>query len=156
MLVAPVMIVMFVVATAAALDARPELAPQLLALPQALQQDLDFCGQRLPGRIVLVESRLTVLHPKLDRLHRYGKHIPVTLRNILDAALEFIKADPDKPFYVNAWFSDPHATLNPSSGRCTLARRASQPRSLASTSRTLSERSVTATWIRVARRRSTR
>jgi len=34
--------------------------------------------------------------------------------DILDAALEFIKSDPKKPFYVNAWFSDPHATLNPS------------------------------------------
>jgi N-acetylgalactosamine-6-sulfatase len=33
---------------------------------------------------------------------------------ILDAALEFIRQDPSRPFYVNAWFSDPHATLNPS------------------------------------------
>jgi N-acetylgalactosamine-6-sulfatase len=36
--------------------------------------------------------------------------------DILDAALEFIdsRKDPSKPFYINAWFSDPHATLNPS------------------------------------------
>lgn len=36
--------------------------------------------------------------------------------DILDAALEFMdtRQDSSKPFYINAWFSDPHATLNPS------------------------------------------
>ncbi|TWT70072.1 sulfatase family protein [Crateriforma conspicua] len=41
---------------------------------------------------------------------------PVCAANILDATLDFIReqADAPEPFYVNAWFSDPHATLNPS------------------------------------------
>jgi N-acetylgalactosamine-6-sulfatase len=43
-----------------------------------------------------------------------AKNRPHCTRDILDAALEFIKSGSDKPFYVNAWFSDPHATLNPS------------------------------------------
>jgi len=39
---------------------------------------------------------------------------PTCTAEILDAALEFIEADSGRPFYVNAWFADPHATLNPS------------------------------------------
>jgi len=39
---------------------------------------------------------------------------PTCTRDILDAALEFIRSEPRQPFYVQAWFSDPHATLNPS------------------------------------------
>lgn len=43
---------------------------------------------------------------------------PHCTRDILDAALDFIEGHQAKgtgaPFYVNVWFSDPHATLNPS------------------------------------------
>ena len=46
------------------------------------------------------------------------KNRPNCTRDILDAALEFIEthqaSNSDEPFYINAWFSDPHATLNPS------------------------------------------
>ncbi len=41
---------------------------------------------------------------------------PQCTKDILDAALEFIasRQDSSSPFFINAWFSDPHATLNPS------------------------------------------
>lgn len=41
---------------------------------------------------------------------------PNCTADILDAALDFIDAreDKEKPFYINAWLSDPHATLSPS------------------------------------------
>ena len=41
---------------------------------------------------------------------------PQCSADILDAALQFIdsRSEASRPFYINAWFSDPHATLNPS------------------------------------------
>jgi N-acetylgalactosamine-6-sulfatase len=44
---------------------------------------------------------------------------PKCTAQILDAALQFIdtRKEQDQPFYVNAWFSDPHATLNPSAAQ---------------------------------------
>ncbi len=39
---------------------------------------------------------------------------PHATRDILQAALEFIRQHQDRPFYVNVWLSDVHATLNPS------------------------------------------
>ncbi len=41
---------------------------------------------------------------------------PVATKMVLDETLQFIESnkDKDQPFYVNAWFVDPHATLNPS------------------------------------------
>lgn len=39
---------------------------------------------------------------------------PVVTKNILDTTIKFIEANKNKPFYANAWFSDPHATLCPS------------------------------------------
>ncbi len=39
---------------------------------------------------------------------------PHATRDILQAALEFIRRHQDGPFYVNVWLSDVHATLNPS------------------------------------------
>ena len=39
---------------------------------------------------------------------------PVSTKMVLDETLNFIKANKDKPFYVNAWLHDTHATLNPS------------------------------------------
>lgn len=45
-----------------------------------------------------------------------AKNRPQCTAEILDAALEFIDScqGSPEPFYINAWFSDPHATLNPS------------------------------------------
>jgi len=31
----------------------------------------------------------------------------------VDAAIDFIKQDPDKPFYINLWLKDPHTPLHP-------------------------------------------
>lgn len=39
---------------------------------------------------------------------------PHTTEDVLAASLDFIKANQDQPFYVNAWLFDVHATLNPS------------------------------------------
>lgn len=39
---------------------------------------------------------------------------PTITKEILDDALDFIEANRDRPFYANIWFSDTHATLNPS------------------------------------------
>ena len=39
---------------------------------------------------------------------------PTCTKAILDDALAFIKQQDGKPFYANVWFSDTHATLNPS------------------------------------------
>lgn len=39
---------------------------------------------------------------------------PVSTNRILDETLDFIRTHRDKPFYVNAWLFDTHATLNPS------------------------------------------
>lgn len=39
---------------------------------------------------------------------------PTCTKDILDSALEFVQAAKGKPFYANVWFSDVHATLNPS------------------------------------------
>lgn len=39
---------------------------------------------------------------------------PVASKMVLDEAIQFIERHRDGPFYVNAWFVDPHATLNPS------------------------------------------
>ncbi|MBD3266193.1 sulfatase-like hydrolase/transferase [bacterium] len=39
---------------------------------------------------------------------------PVASKLVLDEAIDFIKENKENPFYVNAWFVDPHATLNPS------------------------------------------
>lgn len=39
---------------------------------------------------------------------------PTCTKNILKDTLEFIQSVHDKPFYVNVWFTDVHATLNPS------------------------------------------
>lgn len=39
---------------------------------------------------------------------------PTCTADILDDTLAFIRNHRDGPFYVNAWFSDVHATLNPS------------------------------------------
>ncbi len=38
----------------------------------------------------------------------------VATKMVIDETLEFIEANKDQPFFVNAWFVDPHATLNPS------------------------------------------
>jgi N-acetylgalactosamine-6-sulfatase len=39
---------------------------------------------------------------------------PTCTKDILDDALDFIKTNRAGPFYANVWFSDVHATLNPS------------------------------------------
>ncbi len=39
---------------------------------------------------------------------------PTCTKDILDSTLEFIQSARGKPFYANVWFSDVHATLNPS------------------------------------------
>ncbi len=39
---------------------------------------------------------------------------PTCTKDILDSALEFVQSADGKPFYANIWFSDVHATLNPS------------------------------------------
>lgn len=39
---------------------------------------------------------------------------PTCTKDILHESFEFIKSQKDKPFYANIWFSDVHATLNPS------------------------------------------
>ena len=39
---------------------------------------------------------------------------PHSTQDIFTASLDFIKANQDQPFYVNAWLFDVHATLNPS------------------------------------------
>ncbi len=38
---------------------------------------------------------------------------PYSTQTILDETFDFIKENKDKPFYVNAWLIDMHATLNP-------------------------------------------
>ena len=38
---------------------------------------------------------------------------PMSTHDILNETLEFIKRNKDNPFYVNAWFIDVHAVLNP-------------------------------------------
>lgn len=39
---------------------------------------------------------------------------PVCTRDILNETLSFIRRNPDKPIYANAWLSDVHGSLNPS------------------------------------------
>ncbi len=39
---------------------------------------------------------------------------PVCTKMILDETIKFVEKHKDEPFYAQAWFSDPHATLNPS------------------------------------------
>lgn len=39
---------------------------------------------------------------------------PTATKDIFDETIEFIKNQKEKPFYINAWLSDVHATLNPS------------------------------------------
>jgi len=39
---------------------------------------------------------------------------PTCTKDILDETLKFIAQQGEKPFYANVWFSDVHATLNPS------------------------------------------
>jgi len=39
---------------------------------------------------------------------------PHSTREVLNASLDFIKENKNRPFYVNAWLFDVHATLNPS------------------------------------------
>jgi N-acetylgalactosamine-6-sulfatase len=38
---------------------------------------------------------------------------PCSTEAIIDATIEFIEANRDRPFYVQAWLLDPHAVLNP-------------------------------------------
>lgn len=46
-----------------------------------------------------------------------AKARPTCTKDILDDTLDFIKAHRRGPFYANVWFSDVHATLNPSSAQ---------------------------------------
>ena len=66
--------------------------------------------------------------PEREKIDIWGAaNRPNCTRDILDAALEFIEthqaSGSDEPFYVNAWFSDPHATLNPSQEQLDRVRR---------------------------------
>ena len=50
-----------------------------------------------------------------DRLDIWSAEArPACTKDILDEALKFIEQQGEKPFYANVWFSDVHATLNPS------------------------------------------
>ncbi len=39
---------------------------------------------------------------------------PTSSKTVVDHTLDFISKNAGKPFYINTWFADPHATLNPS------------------------------------------
>lgn len=39
---------------------------------------------------------------------------PTSTKDVLDETMKFIEKNKNNPFYVNVWFSDVHATLNPS------------------------------------------
>lgn len=39
---------------------------------------------------------------------------PMSSARVADCVIDFIKTKQEKPFYINAWFLDVHATLNPS------------------------------------------
>ncbi len=55
--------------------------------------------------------------------HWKAEKRPVAAKETLDAAYAFIQKHRDRPFYVNVWFIDPHATLNPSDAQMKFYRR---------------------------------
>ena len=73
-----------------------------IASPQEYGVDVFRTGQasNVPGK-----GRVDIWSPKSR---------PTCTKEILDSALDFIRSANDKPFYANVWFSDVHATLNPS------------------------------------------